>query len=196
MLFLIKANQSNPATKVVPSQLSSEVSAAAHYLKSLIRIALQFSLKLERLSGVSKGIVMFLNTIDTNQQRIGPDDVEKKLQGLEDYNSDECSACSKLVKGRCFLSGSRRIHINCMTCLYCGGTFVEHSEDKELSELSRGPRCTSCNKHAQEGIFVTQLQQCEHLRYVALARSRASLQDGSDLVLAPTKSMLTPSEQW
>ena len=196
MIFLIEANQSNPATKVlVRKQLLSEASSVVHYLKTLIRIALQFSLKLERLSGVSQGIVMFLNTIDTNQQQISPDDLEEKLQGLEDYNSDKCSACAKPVEGKCFLGGSRSIHINCMTCFYCGGTFAEHSEDKELSELSRGPRCTSCNKHAQEGIFVTQLQQCEHLLYVALARYRASLQDGSDLALAPTESMLAPSEQ-
>lgn len=187
MIFLIEADQSNPTTKVlVRKQLMSELLSVAHYLKILIRIALQFSLKLEKLSGVSQGIVMFLNTIDTNQQQIGPDDLEEKLQGLEDYNSNECSACSKPVEGRCFLSGSRRIHINCMTCLYCGGT---------LAELSRGPCCTSCNKRAQEGIFVTQLQQCEHLLYVTLARYRASLQDGSDLGLAPTKSMLAPSEQ-
>ena len=81
MIFLIEADQSNPTTKVlVRKQLMSELLSVAHYLKILIRIALQFSLKLEKLSGVSQGIVMFLNTIDTNQQQIGPDDLEEKLK--------------------------------------------------------------------------------------------------------------------
>jgi hypothetical protein len=173
----------------VTQELLSLVTGLAHYLKLLIRICLQGSLKLERETGSSDGLKRFLDRINTLDDRLELNEATDTAAISASYvqrTADVCPVCEKPVEDKCAGKNGRVIHMqSCMVCKNCGLDLSEILGDARWSPSQRIVLCKNCSMRVPdvEGGFelVTRLQQYVHLLKVAHARLLASLRTSGSL---------------
>ncbi|KAI1322190.1 RhoGAP-domain-containing protein [Xylariaceae sp. FL0255] len=173
---LLSKTQEPDLRKVgVTQELLSLVTGLAHYLKLLIRICLQGSLKFEREQNSSEGLLQFLEDLSVLESMKNDDDSSQLSLGmakLSANNSDQCASCRKPVEDECAICNDRRWHIVCVVCHQCGrelGTTLDQASvhrDKVY--------CTNCDAQLPEPgqplERLSKLQQYTFLLKVALAR--------------------------
>ncbi|KAI0972535.1 rho-type GTPase-activating protein 1 [Xylaria arbuscula] len=174
--LLSKTQEPNIRKLGVTQELLSLVTGLAHYLKLLIRICLQGTLRLEREQASSDGLFQFLGDLGVLETMKNDDDslqINLGMSGLSANDSDQCTLCRKPIEDECALSGDKRWHLACVSCAQCGR---ELGKSLDQSRLHRDQRiyCTDCEakigEYGQPLERISKLQQYVFLLKVALAR--------------------------
>ncbi|KAH0538855.1 hypothetical protein FGG08_004572 [Glutinoglossum americanum] len=172
----------------VTQELLSLVTGLAHYLKLLIRISLQGSLKLEREKDNVEGLNQFmdgLGDLDAIKEADDSLDFTAGVYGLADQRSDLCSLCRRPIEEECARLGDRRWHLGCMSCGNCVRELGRSIQDARWSEEEERMACQTCESRFPKSIGgierVTRLQQYVFLLRVALARLLEMLRAGGTL---------------
>ncbi|RDA83586.1 hypothetical protein CP532_4754 [Ophiocordyceps camponoti-leonardi (nom. inval.)] len=174
---LLSKTQDNTVRKLgVTQELLSLVTGLAHYLKLLIRICLQGSLRLERDTGNSDGLNQLLADLaDFETYKTDENLLQKTMGGarLSARDSDHCVLCSRSVEDECASSGDTRWHLPCLNCTRCGRELGRSLGEARCKTSERKVYCRGCAVNA-DGCppfeHVTKLQQYVFLLKVALAR--------------------------
>lgn len=172
----------------VTQELLSLVTGLAHYLKLLIRICLQGSLKLERETGNTKGLDDFLAQINSLDERL---EAEANVDYVAESAiyvprwADTCPVCDIQVEDKCLRKSNRSFQYACMVCQNCGFDMRDKWIDARWSNSTQKVLCKNCaTKVADaEGGFmpVSKLRQYVHLLKVAHARLLATLRSSGAL---------------
>lgn len=178
----------------VTQELLSLVTGLAHYLKLLIRICLQGSLRLERELSSEQGLHQFLDEINKLEPRLEADDVTEPgdLSNYVNVTADTCPICSREVEDRCYRHGEHVVHTGCMECEICHRDLKSDLDGARWD--SNGQRllcrdCTSDYSGIERGFtLVTRLRQYVHLLRVAHARILATLRTSGALPHTSGKS--------
>lgn len=173
--LLSKTQEPNVRKIGVTQELLSLVTGLAHYLKLLIRICLQGSLRLEREQGSSDGLFQFLGDLSLLESMKSDDDslqITLGMSGLSANDSDQCTLCRKPIEDECALSGDKRWHLGCVSCVRCGRELGKTLAEARLHR-DKGILCVNCEQfgeHGQSFERTSKLQQYIFLLKVALAR--------------------------
>ncbi|KAI4596224.1 hypothetical protein KJ359_005731 [Pestalotiopsis sp. 9143b] len=161
----------------VTQELLSLVTGLAHYLKLLIRICLQGTLRIERDHNSQDALYQFLDdlgVIETTKNDDNTLQISVGMATLSANDSDHCTSCRKPIESECALNGDKRWHLACVICTECG---AELGNDLTSAELQRDLRilCTPCTRQTGGEMGkpferISRLQQYIFLLKVALAR--------------------------
>lgn len=172
----------------VTQELLSLVTGLAHYLKLLIRICLQGTLKLERETGSSLGLANFLNHVNSLDEKLGEESYAETFADASAYipkSADTCPVCDKPVEDKCYKTKDRNFHIGCMSCQQCNADLIEGAAGARWSESMYRLLCSNCAASvpdAQAGFEAcSRLKQYVHLLRVAHARLLATLRTSGAL---------------
>lgn len=194
--LLSKTQETGVRKLGVTQELLSLVTGLAHYLKLLIRIGLQGTLKLEREKNKSEGLQQFLeylgdlSSLKPPEDNTSPTDLFAGVAGLADQQSDCCTACKDPIDDECVILRERRWHLKPphLMCAACQKDLTTDLADGRWSEKDGRPFCSSCaiqKGHAPDaqGGFehVSKLRQYVYLLKVALARLLSVLRSGGTL---------------
>ncbi|KAF2105399.1 rho-type GTPase-activating protein-like protein [Lophiotrema nucula] len=172
----------------VTQELLSLVTGLAHYLKLLIRICLQGSLKLERETHSATGLTGFLSQVNSLDDRL-EEEAEKDQAAdaamLVPRWADVCPICDMQVEDKCVHKDHMSFNYGCMVCRSCG---TELRHDIPNAYWSRSANAVFCNNcaptvpDAEAGFEqMTKLRQYIHLLKVAHARLMATLRSSGAL---------------
>lgn len=171
----------------VTQELLSLVTGLAHYLKLLIRICLQGSLKLEREAGTEQGLQQFLDTINSLDTKLATEDKDTALD-TTDYvkrSADTCPICKKAVEDRCARHQAQVFHWGCMECEKCRRDLRQDLENARWNTRDEKLQCRGCagdDTYAEaDFVGVSRLKQYVHLLRVAHARLLATLRSSGAL---------------
>lgn len=172
-------------------ELLSLVTGLAHYLKLLIRISLQGTLKLERERRSTEGLHRFLDELgdlESIKESEKSLDLTAGVSGLADQQSDLCHKCKEPIDDECVKLGQQRWHPKHLDCDYCQKNLGEVLRDAFWSEREGQTLCRECaeGRHpAPDAVAsfqrVSRLQQYVYLLRVALARLLSVLRSGGTL---------------
>ncbi|KAI8965987.1 RhoGAP-domain-containing protein [Daldinia sp. FL1419] len=160
----------------VTQELLSLVTGLAHYLKLLIRICLQGALRVEKESRSPEALFQFLEDLSMLESIKNDDEslqITLGMSRLSANDSDHCTLCRKPIEDECALSGDKRWHLFCVTCVRCGKIL---GKDLTQAHLHRDLNilCSNCETpadgHGHPLERITKLQQYIFLLKVALAR--------------------------
>ena len=186
--LLSKTQETGVRKLGVTQELLSLVTGLAHYLKLLIRISLQGTLKLERDRHNVKGLNHFLEdlgNLDSVKEAEKSLDSTAGVSGLAAHGSDLCTTCGNAIEAECARAGERRWHLTCLSCANCARDLGQNLEDATWSEQEQRILCNSCAGRFPDarGGFgnITRLQQYVYLLRVALARLLSRLRSGGAL---------------
>ncbi|RDA93082.1 hypothetical protein CP533_4077 [Ophiocordyceps camponoti-saundersi (nom. inval.)] len=191
---LLSKTQDTTVRKLgVTQELLSLVTGLAHYLKLLIRICLQGSLRLERDAGNSDGLNQLLADLaDFETYKTDENLLQKTMGGarLSARDSDHCVLCSRSVEDECARSGDTRWHLPCLNCTRCGRELGRSLGEARCKTSERKVYCRNCAVNA-DGCppfeHVTKLQQYVFLLKVALARLLDILRSNGALPYNPSE---------
>lgn len=160
----------------VTQELLSLVTGLAHYLKLLIRICLQGSLKVEKEHRSTEALYQFLDdlsvleSIKTDNESL---QVSLGMSRLSANDSDHCTLCRKPIEDECAISGDKRWHLFCVSCVRCNKALGKSLEQARLYR-DHNIYCANCETpsdgRGQPLERITKLQQYIFLLKVALAR--------------------------
>lgn len=173
----------------VTQELLSLVTGLAHYLKLLIRICLQGTLKFERETGSAKALQQFLDEISGLDAKLEndaeKDDTVSETSAFVDLSADTCPTCQKPVEDKCFRLSNKVFHRDCLKCTSCSRELWHDPTFARWNDQERAIRCGACypTASATESGFspVSRLQQYVHLLKVAHARLLATLRTSGAL---------------
>lgn len=162
----VKSAETGVKRLEVTQELSSLVSSLAHYLKLLVRIGLQTSLRLED-NRVSKALTVFLKILTTVKDSKLCVSLIPLLELLS-KSADSCVTCNKPVEDDCYRLDKNIWHKGCYKCTHCGVVF--NGCVGVLGKLA----CYSCRVLSNVA-SVSGLEQHSHLLHVVLARFQATI---------------------
>lgn len=172
----------------VTQELLSLVTGLAHYLKLLIRICLQGSLKLERETRSSSGLTQFLtqvNSLDTRLEEEAGRDQAAEAAILVPRWADACPICDAQVEDKCVHLNDMSFNYSCMICRGCNADLRRDVRNAYWSKSQQRvfcPACAAAQADAEKGFeHVTKLRQYVHLLKVAHARLMATLRSSGAL---------------
>ncbi|KAH5881807.1 hypothetical protein HBI92_141560 [Parastagonospora nodorum] len=172
----------------VTQELLSLVTGLAHYLKLLIRICLQGSLKLERETRSSSGLTHFLtqvNSLDTRLEEEAGRDQAAEAAILVPRWADACPICDAQVEDKCVHLNDMSFNYSCMMCRGCNADLRRDVRNAYWSKSQQRvfcPACAAAQADAEKGFeHVTKLRQYVHLLKVAHARLMATLRSSGAL---------------
>ncbi|TVY80455.1 Rho-type GTPase-activating protein [Lachnellula suecica] len=176
--LLSKTQETGVRKLGVTQELLALVTGLAHYLKLLIRICLQGSLKVEREQRNPDGLHQFLDELN-DMEAIKNDDRSLEditgTPGLSGPQSDHCMSCRRPIEDECARREDRRWHLACLQCSNCGRELGQNLEDVRWSSKDERLYCSNCEGRTPAGAVagfgrVTRLEQYVFLLRVALAR--------------------------
>ncbi|EKD20998.1 uncharacterized protein L3040_004617 [Drepanopeziza brunnea f. sp. 'multigermtubi'] len=185
---LLKLSQEGGVRKLgVTQELLALVTGLAHYLKLLIRICLQGSLKVEREHEASECLQQFLDDLGDMEAIRNDDRSLEAATGTSNLASsfrDLCAVCKKNVEDDCARLGELRYHLGCLKCTNCKEDLGHDLEDVTWCEHDKRVFCVPCQSLARGPVSVgfqrvTRLQQFTFLLRVSLARLLEQLRTGS-----------------
>ncbi|CAJ2501780.1 Uu.00g046330.m01.CDS01 [Anthostomella pinea] len=175
---LLSKTQDTGVRKVgVTQELLSLVTGLAHYLKLLIRICLQGTLKIEKENKSSDALYQFLDDLSILDSMKNDDDSSQITLGmsrLSANDSDQCTLCRKPIENECAVSGDSRWHLSCVNCSRCGNELGKALLDEAGVHRDQKIYCIQCEtqigEQGQPLEQISKLQQYIFLLKVALAR--------------------------
>ncbi|KAH0608062.1 uncharacterized protein H6S33_002114 [Morchella sextelata] len=187
--LLSKTQETGVRKLGVTQELLSLVTGLAHYLKLLIRITLQGSLRLEREHNNIDALRLFLEELSDLESTKEPKQSLESTQGLSenlaDQHSDLCTVCRTTIEEECAKFDDKRWHMSCLACSNCKRELRGHLDETTWFEAEQCVFCTSCASQVSDtrGPFerVTRLKQYVYLLRVALARLLLRLRQGGTL---------------
>ncbi|OTB08858.1 hypothetical protein M426DRAFT_163027 [Hypoxylon sp. CI-4A] len=187
--LLSKMQEANARKLGVTQELLSLVTGLAHYLKLLIRICLQGTLRVEKEQQTPEALFQFLEDLSVLESIKNDDEsmqITLGMSRLSANDSDHCTSCRKPIEDECALCGDKRWHLFCVSCVRCG---KELGKSLDQARLHRDQKvyCTSCGSQIEEWgqalERITKLQQYIFLLKVALARLLEILRSSGALPL-------------
>lgn len=182
-------------------ELLSLVTGLAHYLKLLIRISLQGTLRLEREQRNMEGLHHFLDELgdlESIKETEKSLDLTAGVSGLADQQSDWCHKCKEPIDDECVKMGQQRWHPKHLECEYCQRNLGEDLKNALWSERERQIICHDCIEekfHISDATpsfeRITRLRQYVYLLRVALARLLSVLRSGGTLPHTSGSSYMT-----
>jgi hypothetical protein len=166
-------SQENKIPQRVTQELLSIAMGVAHYLKLLIRIGLQGSLRLERDKSTSEGLFAFLETISTANKMLDRPGLPE-VYGQQ--GSDLCQTCGEPINVACIRFEHREWHTQCFKCDDCETElgkeyWMAYFKDHMISVVYCGPCNDRMFRFGKQGFMrVTLLEQYTYLLQVALVR--------------------------
>jgi hypothetical protein len=209
--LLSKTQETGVRKLGVTQELLSLVTGLAHYLKLLIRIGLQGSLKLERAKHTPDGLFRFLDHLENHLQELKASEEEQSpdlvigASSLADQYSDCCTACKEPIDDACVLLDDRRWHIKPphLTCASCQKDLTVDISDARWSETEDRAFCGACASQTgrvadlRDGFtYVSKLVQYVFLLKVALARLLSVLRSSGTLPHSTGKSRICFKEDY
>ena len=188
--MLSKTQETGVKKLGVTQELLSLVTGLAHYLKLLIRISLQGSLKLERERRSIEGLNQFLVDLEhlESVKEAENSDLLSGVSGLADQQSDLCHKCKEPIDDECVRLDQQRWHHHHLTCDYCDKIVGKDLKGALWSEREGQVVCRQCHEEKHQAPdatasfqAVTRLQQYVYLLRVALARLLSVLRSGGTL---------------
>jgi ribosomal protein L37E len=180
----------------VTQELLSLVTGLAHYLKLLIRICLQGSLKLEKESGDTSGLTDFLaevNSLDSRLEAEANVDYMAEAAAYVPRVADTCPICDVQVEDKCLRMSNMSFNYSCMVCGSCGLDLRDKFTEARWSKSIRKVFCKNCTSRVPDTeagfVAVTKLRQYVHLLKVAHARLLATLRTSGALPHTSGKSL-------
>lgn len=171
-------SQENKIPQRVTQELLSIAMGVAHYLKLLIRIGLQGSLRLERDKSTSEGLSAFLETISTANEMLDRPGLPE-VYGQE--GSDLCQTCREPVEVACIRFERWQWHTQCFKCDACQTElgkryWMAYLKDLTFPVVNCGPCNDIMSGSGKQGfVQVTLLEQYAYLLRVALVRRAAAV---------------------
>ena len=172
----------------VTQELLTLVTGLAHYLKLLIRICLQGSLRLERETNKQDGFFQFLNKINSLEEKLELESSADAASDSTEYiteTADTCPICKHPVEDKCARKSGRVFHIQCMLCQKCGEDVGLDFNKARWSGQLQSLLCSSCVRavpDAEDGfVYISKLKHYIHLLKVAHARLLATLRTSGAL---------------
>lgn len=160
----------------------------AHYLKLLIRIGLQGSLKYERETGSEQALSEFLDNIDSLDESLAEVENTEEWRDTDEYvqrSADTCPICTKGVDDKCYHHKNLWFHWSCFKCERCHRDLQNDQISARWDNRDERLLCKECidNGNDAEGGFVpvTRLQFYSHCLRVAHARLLADLRQSRSL---------------
>lgn len=172
------------------SELLSVITGCAHYLKLLIRIGLQTSLKINQIRNDSVATESFLKSIKEFEKfQIPPQNLEdnvpnspslndtyvKLIQGqlsIPDKSTDLCVHCKNSIEKSCIKHNDLRWHKKCFKCSDCKKdlTSIKKGNIDPTNEIS----CLECGGTSNVVNFeeISDLNQLTYLLKIAFLRSK------------------------
>ena len=186
---LLTQSQSTGVRRLgVTQELLSLVTGLAHYLKLLIRICLQGSLRLERDTGTQDGFFQFLNKINSLEEKLEQEERKESTSDSSQYVSetaDTCPACKQPVEDKCARQSGRVFHLSCMICHKCNEEMGQNLSEARWSPATQLLLCSKCavTDYEMQGnfIYISKLKHYIHLLKVAHARLLATLRTSGAL---------------
>ncbi|KAI8384769.1 uncharacterized protein BYT42DRAFT_612443 [Radiomyces spectabilis] len=169
----------------VTQELLSLVTNLAQNLKTLIRIGLTETLRLERQFGMKEAIFEFLqHLLQLEKKRVWiagrywfKDSPFPKTVGLDLTLAGRCRGCSQTIEEACYMVQNYRWHSSCFVCHRCQRRLVDaqFSTKVRLYENDRQTilLCDACERNDTNEcdiVTVSQLDQYLYLLKMALAR--------------------------
>lgn len=172
----------------VTQELLSLVTGLAHYLKLLIRICLQGSLKLERETRSASGLTHFLtqvNSLDARLEEEAAKDQAAESALLIPRWADACPICDVQVEDKCLRHDWMSFNYGCMVCRGCEADMRNDPQRASWSKSRRAIFCPNCAQSVPDAELgfepVTKLRQYVQLLKVAHARLMATLRSSGAL---------------
>ena len=171
----------------VTQELLSLVTGLAHYLKLLIRICLQGSLRFERETKTDHGLHALLGTINSLDDKLQTDLANDSRDTINyvSEKADTCPICVLPVEDRCFRHGDQVFHYMCMKCESCKRDLVNDYQAGNWDSREKRLLCDKCVGNASYAMHgfepISRLQQYVHLLRVAHARLLANLRTSGAL---------------
>ncbi|KAF7727872.1 hypothetical protein EC973_006985 [Apophysomyces ossiformis] len=173
----------------ITQELLSLVTGLAHYLKSLLRVALTAALQLL----VSKGSLYCNQELLVNKPVAVSRLLAKLMEvaGKERHSRDSqmlikgrqatdvCHHCRTTIEDQCWRYGQCRWHLNCFQCRQCKRPLSNDPEQAVFSSASSSLSCVQCTGlKTSDTTFehITKLSQYAFLLRVALSRLCSLLQ--------------------
>ncbi|KAF2808584.1 RhoGAP-domain-containing protein [Mytilinidion resinicola] len=186
---LLRQSQNTGVRRLgVTQELLSLVTGLAHYLKLLIRICLQGSLKLEKETGNTKGLTDFLAEVNSLDQRLEAEanvDYMAEAAALVPRAADTCPICDNQVEEKCLRLNDMSFNYPCMVCKSCGLDMRDKFTDARWSQSNQKVFCKNCALRVPDAeggfVAVSKLRQYIHLLKVAHARLLATLRTSGAL---------------
>ncbi|KAI9751659.1 MAG: hypothetical protein M4579_005964 [Chaenotheca gracillima] len=186
--LLSKTQESGVRKLGVTQELLSLVTGLAHYLKLLIRISLQGTLRLERERHNIDGLHHFLDDLgdlEPMKEAERSADLVTGVAPLAEQGSDLCTTCKGRLEEQCIKKGLRSWHLACLSCSNCVRDLGKSPQDARWIEAEQRVLCSACARGRQDAQsdfeHVTKLQQYVFLLHVALARLLSMLRAGGTL---------------
>ena len=186
--MLTKSQNTGVRRLGVTQELLSLVTGLAHYLKLLIRICLQGSLRLERETNTQDGFFQFLNRINSLEEKLEAEHSAENTSDSSEYiteAADTCPVCKHPVEDKCARKNGRVFHLQCMLCQKCGDDMGQDFSKARWSGQLQLLLCDNCSNavpDAEEGfVYVSKLKHYVHLLRVAHARLLATLRTSGAL---------------
>ncbi|KAF1811355.1 RhoGAP-domain-containing protein [Eremomyces bilateralis CBS 781.70] len=187
---LMAESARNDAVQGVSQDLLTLVTGLAHYLKLVIRIALQGSLKHQHTNGSDEALHKLLGSVNGLEEtiKVSGEPPQQELDMLVTVDADRCRECGENTEGRTVLSDIKRapmmvFHPQCIKCWSCQRPFPDPSLEAYWSRSTNRVVCKDCVR-AKEPAFddaalvfhvASRLQNFAHLLKVAHARLLASM---------------------
>lgn len=184
-LALLRKSNEIASSGALSAELLSVITGCAHYLKLLIRVGLNNSLKLNKLRGTTMATDKFFELIALYEEINGKHDDKTTLLDflaskltVPKNATDSCQACYKSIEKACAKFGNKRWHLKCFKCTSCSNNIVfdqisDSCYDKTNSSIIC-PKCSTGNEDSRNKFeAVTDLSQLVYLLKIAVCRSRS-----------------------
>ncbi|KAI0383842.1 RhoGAP-domain-containing protein [Hypomontagnella monticulosa] len=189
--LLSKMQETGSRKLGVTQELLSLVTGLAHYLKLLIRICLQGSLRVEKEHRTAEALYQFLEDLGVLESIKSDDEslqITLGMSRLSANDSDHCTLCRKPIEDECALSGDKRWHMFCVICVRCDKALAKNLDQARVHR-DQNIYCTNCEAQiearGQPLERITKLQQYIFLLKVALARLLEILRSSGALPHTP-----------
>ena len=191
--LLTKTSDTGVKRLGVTQELLSLVTGLAHYLKLLIRISLQGTLKLEKETGQSEGLHGFLDDLSRSELLKEPHPTQEDTASMSELaaeRADLCTGCHHPIDDECLLGGQQRWHPRHLQCANCSRDIgdelgLDGAVWLEAQQQAFCPNCARSHVHPSEPYdsieHVSRLAQYVHLLRIALARLLAVLRQSGTL---------------
>ncbi|ORX50172.1 RhoGAP-domain-containing protein [Hesseltinella vesiculosa] len=168
--LLSKSQDHDPKKPNMTQELLSLVTGLAHYLKTLIRIALSAALELERYS--TKPVPRLLaKLMEVAGKERHSRDSQKFFKA--NINSDVCHHCHNIVEDECINYAEFRWHLPCLMCRRCQRPLQHDLANATFSSTHNYAICTACSQRPANSYpfhYITRLSQFAFLLRLALSR--------------------------
>ena len=188
-LAVLRKSAQRKVSNSLSMDLLSVITGCAHYMKLVIRIALQNALKVNQVHGTTTALDQLLDTVKeyrsySTSEAAESIDVLRKINeqlSIPVKSTDICQNCVSSIEKSCVKLDNKRWHLKCFKCHNCSKLIS--AEQNNLSKVGLDVSslhifCEDCSDKQRESLkygfeYVSDLYQLLYLLKIALLRSKS-----------------------